>query len=92
MAEVDSGGRGRPGPAEWLTVPGRLLLIACLAAGAAGFYFYFIATYEELPPGSYPVLLWLVPVALAAIAFFVAAAAVLERLGVRIYRNRHGRT
>jgi hypothetical protein len=82
---------GRPGPAEWLTVPGRLLLIATLAGGAGALYFYFMAGYEGLPPGRYPVLLWVVPVALAAGAFFFVAAFVLERLGVCVYRNREGR-
>jgi hypothetical protein len=82
----------RPGPADWLTVPGRLLLIFTLVAGAGAFYFYFMGSYDVLPPGSYPVLLWLLPVALAGVAFFWVAALVLERLGVPIYRNRTGRT
>ena len=73
----------RPGPADWLTVPGRLLLIATIAGGTALFCFYFLGTFEELPPGRYPILFWLVPVALAAGAFFFGAALLLERLGVR---------
>ena len=91
MDEKDFEDGHRPGPADWLTVPGRLLLILTVVGGACLFYFYFIGTYEDLPAGRYPVLLWLVPVGVAAVAFFFVTALVLERLGVRIYRNRASR-
>ena len=91
---MDDDGRhagGSPGPAEWLTVPGRLLLIATLAGAAGTFYFYFMQTYGDLPAGRYPVLLWVVPVAAAAVAFFFIASLLLQRLGVRIYRKEPDR-
>ncbi len=78
----------RAGPIEWLTVPGRLLLIGTIIAWAAGLYWYVAITLPNLPSGRYPVIFWVVPVLLAAFFFFLAAAFVLERLGVKIYRNK----
>jgi hypothetical protein len=77
-----------PGPADWFTVPGRLLLVFTLIGCMGLFYWYFMSTAESLPGGSYPILMWVVPVALGGGAFFLAAAFVLERLGVRIYRGK----
>lgn len=51
------------------------------------FYWYFMSTAESLPGGSYPILMWIVPLALGGFAFFVAAAFIFERVGVRIYRR-----
>jgi hypothetical protein len=89
MSDEESG-RKRPhypGHADWFTIPGRLLLICTLIACIGLFYWYFMSTAESLPGGSYPILIWIVPVALAGVAFFVAAAFIFERVGVRIYRR-----
>ena len=77
----------RAGPVEWLTVPGRLLLI-CTIVGCAGvLYWYFAITLPNLPGGRYPLVVWVVPVLLGAFFFFLIAAFLLERLGVQIYRR-----
>jgi hypothetical protein len=73
--------------ARWLTVPGRLLALFTILAGAAVFVWYFLSTIPDLPAGRYPVFMWLVPVALGGFVFFLLAAWTLEKLGVRIYRR-----
>jgi hypothetical protein len=80
-----------PGPVEWLTVPGRLLLIATVAGAAGVFAWYFLAVVDDLPPGSVPVLFFLAPVAIGAVVFFFVTAFVLRRGGVPIYRQDRDR-
>ena len=87
VEEPENMDRHHPGPADWLTVPGRLLLIFTLVGGMGLFYWYFMSTAESLPSGSYPILVWVVPVALGGVAFFVGMAFIFERIGVRIYRR-----
>lgn len=53
-----------PGPADWLTIPGRLLPTFTLAGWGALLYFHVIATAPELPRGRYPVVLWVLPITL----------------------------
>ena len=79
---------GFSGPADWLTVPGRLLLIFTLIGFGGGFTWYTLWALETLPSGSYPFLFFVFPVLLAAAVFFFATAFLLERLGIRIYRRR----
>ena len=76
------------GPIAWFTVPGRLLFVFTVVACAAGFIVYFLRIADDLGPGSYPVLVFAMPVLVAGLFFFLAAAWVLERLGVRIYRGK----
>ncbi len=68
-------------------MPGRLLLIGTIVACGAVLYWYVAVTLPDLPGGRYPLIMWVVPVLLAAFFFFLLAAFVLERLGVRIYRR-----
>ena len=77
----------RAGPIEWLTVPGRLLLIGTVVGCAAVLYWYVAITLPNLPSARYPLVIWVVPVLLCAFFFFLIAAFVLERLGVQIYRR-----
>jgi membrane protein implicated in regulation of membrane protease activity len=76
-----------PGPADWFTPAGVLLLAATIIGFAALFYFYFMGTIFSLPAGSYPVVMWVIPVAIVALVFFFIAARVLEKCGVVIYRR-----
>ena len=76
------------GPADWLTVPGRLLLIVSLAGWGALLYFYVTGTVDDLPRGRYPIVLWVLPVTIAAFAFYMVVAFILEKCGVRIYRQK----
>jgi uncharacterized RDD family membrane protein YckC len=77
-----------PGPADWFTVPGLLLLIFTILACAATFVWYFLATSDNLPAGSYPIFFWLFPILTGGLFFFLIAAFLLEKLGIRIYRRR----
>ena len=86
--EPDHHEGGSPGPADWLTIPGRLLLILTLIGFAGGYGLYMLWGLENLPRGSYPILFFIVPVLLVAALFFVVTAFVLERLGIHIYRRR----
>ena len=76
-----------PGPIEWFTVAGRLLLMVAIVGFAATLYFFLEMTIPDLPAGSYPVVMWMLPVALAWGAFFFLAAFILEKLGIAIYRR-----
>ena len=38
-----------PGPADWFTLPGRLLLVVTLIGCMGLFYWYFMSTAESLP-------------------------------------------
>ena len=76
-----------PGPADWFTPAGILLLAATIVGFVALFYFFFMATIKELPTGRYYVLMWVVPVAIVALVFFLIAAGILEKCGVVIYRR-----
>ena len=78
-------GDDAPPIAKWLTVPGRLLLIATVLGCAALFYFYFMSSYEDLPAGRYPLMLWLAPILFGGALFFFGAAWLLEKLGISIY-------
>ena len=75
------------GPIEWFTVPGRLLLVGTIVGVGGLFAWYVLTLVDELPPGRYPVIFFLGPVAVGGVVFFVAAAFALERMGVRIYRR-----
>ena len=83
--EPDEGPRG---PARWLTVPGRLLLIATFVGFGGGFGWFLLWAMENLPPGRYPLFALVVPLLVLAVLFFLAAAFVLERVGVAVYRRR----
>jgi hypothetical protein len=80
-----------PGPIEWLTLPGRLLLMFTVVSCGAAFYFYFMATAHDVPAGRYPVLIWLAPIGVGGVVFFVSTAFLLEKLRVPIYRRNSPR-
>ena len=61
MAEAGPSYRRR-GPKEWLTLPGRLLLIVIIVACAAVGCLFFLGTVDILPDGSYPIAVWILPV------------------------------
>jgi len=79
---------GGSGPVEWFTIPGRLLFIVTSIGCGAGLYGVFFWAVDNLPRGSYPVVLWIAPIALAGVLFFLISAFILERMGVLIYRTR----
>ena len=80
-------GDSAPPLARWLTLPGRLLLIA--AMGAAGLTFYVFFTEILQVSTNVPVsrLVWFGPAILGGATFFFGAAFILEKLGIRVYRR-----
>jgi hypothetical protein len=79
--------QNEPPIARWLTLPGRILLVATVLGCAGGFYWYFMSTFPDFPSGRYPFILWLAPVLVAGCAFFFGAAWVLEKVGIPIYKE-----
>jgi len=69
------------------TIPGRILFLLTIFGSGALFLWYLMATLPTFPAGSYPIMFWLIPVGLAGFFFFLLAALVLEKLGVKIYRD-----
>src|SRR4051812_6398076 len=90
--ETDAKDDNTPPIAKYLTVPGRLLLIFTVMGGAGLFYWYFFASFEALPAGSYPFFFWLLPVALPPISFFDRSRCPgegrRENLYAKVYRSR----
>ncbi len=76
------------GPARWLTISGRLLLTATLVGFGGAFAAFLLWAMENLPSGRYPLFVLVFPLLVAAAAFFFAAAFLLERVGVRVYRRK----
>ena len=78
----------RPNPIEKLTIAGRLLLVVTLVLFSSGFYFSFLFIADHFPPGSYPLIVILMPTCLLCFFFVLVAAWLLERCGIRIYANQ----
>lgn len=76
-----------PYPINKLTIPGRFLLAGTMALFAAGVYFFFFQIIDSLPAGEYPWLMFCFPAALACFFFFLCAAWLLERCGIKIYKR-----
>ncbi len=77
-----------PGPVEWLTVPGRVLVIITIA-GCAGLFLWFTGlTTRDLPQGSYPIAMWILPILVVGFFVFIGTAFAMEKLGVKIFRRR----
>lgn len=72
-------------PFEKLTVAGRsLLVLTVILFGGFGLW-AGLKIMEDLPPGSYPLLILVVPVAGTGVLTFVGVGRLLERWGVRIF-------
>lgn len=69
-----------------MTLPGRLLLILTVVGVAFGLAGFFLWVVDDLPTGSYPVLMFVLPVLLGGAAFFAIGALVLRLVGVRVFR------
>lgn len=72
---------------QWLTVPGRLLLILTMVGFASAFYFLFLASIPLLPPGRYPIWFWVLPIGLGFAAVFGVTAMFLEVVGIKVFRR-----
>ncbi len=78
----------RPTPIEKLTISGRLLLVVTVLLFGSAFYFSFLYVADHFPPGSYPLIVILMPTCLACFFFFLTAAWLLERCGIQIYADK----
>ncbi|MEO6754085.1 MAG: hypothetical protein ABIP85_20075 [Chthoniobacteraceae bacterium] len=78
----------RKNPIEKLTIAGRLLLVFTVLLFATGFCLTFFYIADHFPAGSYPLIVILTPTILLCLFFFIFAAWLLERCGLRIYANR----
>lgn len=85
--ETDPDSTGEPPLARWLSLPGRILLLISVVGWFGSSVAYLTETLPGFPSGRYPLLLWFVPTGIAAFVFFGITAMILERLGVRIYKQ-----
>jgi hypothetical protein len=73
---------------QWLTIPGRLLLLVVIVGTVSVLLWWLMHTLPELPAGSYPIALWLVPAVLFGSLVFGTSSWLLEALGVRVFRRQ----
>ena len=76
-----------PSPLKRLTLAGRMLLLIHLLLCIGGSALYICDFLPRLPVGSYPILMFVIPVGLVCCFVFLALAWVLERVGVKIYKR-----
>lgn len=67
------------------TGPGKVLFLATVGLGCAGFYWVFVHLFPNLPSGSYPIFYLVGPVAIVAALFFFGIAAVLRKKGIAVF-------
>jgi hypothetical protein len=67
------------------TVPARLIIIAALLGGPIGAAIFICCIYDELPPGSYPILFFAFPVLLGMFFFVLIGFRLLRHFGVPVY-------
>jgi len=64
-----------------------MLLMAHLLLGIGGSVLYICDFIPRLPSGRYPIIMFVIPVGLVAFFSFLIFAWILERVGIRIYRQ-----
>jgi len=74
-------------PLSKLTLAGRLLLLVHLLSGLGGLALYICDFLPQLPTGSYPILMFVIPVGIVFSLSFFAMAWILERFGIPIYKR-----
>lgn len=74
-------------PLNKLTFAGRLLLLIDLVLFIGGTALYICDFLPHFPTGSYPILMFAIPVGLGCFFFFLSFAWGLERVGIRIYKR-----
>jgi len=72
---------------EFFTYPGRILVLVTVLIAVGGPFAYFAMVWEDLPPGTYPLILFAMPFIILAAFFFGLGVAVLRWLGVKVFRN-----
>jgi hypothetical protein len=74
-------------PLSKFTLAGRMLLLLHILLGIGGSALYICDFLPNFPAGSYPILMFVIPVGLACFFSFLAFAWLLERLGILIYKR-----
>lgn len=85
-------GKVPPPSTSWVvdtfTLPGRILLMVFIVAFIGLLVLYFENTIHLFPQGSYPVIMWVLPVFLLDGLGFLLSAWLLEWLGIKIYKPK----
>jgi len=79
-------GEPRP-PLSKFTFVGRMLLLAHLLLGIGGSALFICDSIPSLPTGSYPLIVFVIPVGLVCFFSYLVLAWILERFGIRIYKS-----
>ena len=74
-------------PISKFTIAGRVLLLIHLIMFVGGTVLYICDFIPKLPSGRYPIFMFAAPVGLFCLFLFLALAWLLERIGVRIYKE-----
>lgn len=74
-------------PLSKFTFAGRMLFMAHLLLGIGGCVLYICNFIPQLPSGRYPIIMFVIPVGLVAFFSFLIIAWILEKVGIRIYRQ-----
>lgn len=77
-----------PNPIKKLTIVGRILLVVTFLLFGGGFVSTFFFVADNFPPGRYPLIVILMPVGVGCFFFFLFAAWIIEKCGVKIYAAR----
>jgi hypothetical protein len=77
-----------PYPISLLTIPGRLLLILTLLLSGAAFVTYFLRIARDLPYGTYPILIFAMPIIVLAICFFYGASWMMKKFSIMTFKNQ----
>jgi hypothetical protein len=72
---------------EHFSLPARVVIVLSVLAAVGGTAGYIVWVAEDLPPGSYPVWLFAIPVVVGAGVRCAAALAFLRLCGIPIYRQ-----
>jgi hypothetical protein len=74
-------------PLRNYTIPGRLWIIACITGGMLGFIAYVLELLPTFPPGSYPLVFFIVPMVLITLVIYVVGCYGLRALGIRLKKD-----
>jgi hypothetical protein len=70
------------------TLVGRLLVLFTLTLAVGGPFAYFYWLSDDLPSGSYPLLLFALPILIGAAIFFALATLVLRSMGIPVFKEQ----
>jgi hypothetical protein len=71
-------------PLRNFTILGRLWAVICLFVGVFGFVAYVVELVPTLPAGNYPVIVLVMPIALATLVLYALGYGFLRMCGFRL--------